>query len=57
MSYAKVTVRTGGPNGDIVAEYTDVTDFTLHDNYVSFKHGPNQQLQTVPTATYWISGE
>lgn len=55
MSFATLKVKNGpGEDATVLASYEDVTDYTEHSNYVSFKHGPNHTYVTVPTGDVWI---
>lgn len=55
MSFQTLKVKNGpGEDATVIASYEDVTDYTEHSNYVSFKHGPNHTYVTVPTGDVWI---
>lgn len=53
--YSKVEIWNGPPGQDgstKIAEYTNVSDYTEHSNYVSFTSGGEHH--TVPTGDVWI---
>jgi hypothetical protein len=57
MTFTTLVVKSGpGEDATTIATYADVTDFTEHSNYVSFRYGPNHIYKTVPTDGVWITG-